>query len=272
MARGTQKKLKQGTISATELLQLHRWNRWLAIIHALEGVAIFLFATAYSVPIIINYVAVNPINSAVAGHAILSPATRQLLNVSIPGLIAIFFIVTAVAHGLLATVYRKRYEAGLAQGTNMIRWVNYAVSAGLMLVLIGVLTGVRDFATLIAIFGFMVVMNALGMITELTSNSLSTNWLAYWSGAIAGLLPWLIIALYLFNATYYGAAHIPTFVYGIYGTMFVCTVGFASNMYLHYKKQGRWASYVYTERGFMIMSLVTQTLLAWQVFVGILRP
>lgn len=272
MARGTPKKAKLGAISSTELLRLRQWNRWLAIVHLLEGVAIFLFGAAYSIPVIINYLAANPINSAVAGHTVLSGATRQLFNISIPGLIAIFFLVTALAHGLLATIYRKRYEAELAKGINMVRWFEYAISAGLMLVLVGLLSGVYDFSTLIALFGFMVVMNLLGLITERTSRDSQPNWLSYWSGAVAGFVPWLIIALYVFNASYYGAAHIPTFVYWIYGTMLICTAGFALNMYLRYKKQGRWENYAYTERCFMILSLVTKTLLAWQIFAGVLRP
>lgn len=272
MAKGTPQKTKQKSISATELLRLHRWNRRLAIVHAIEGVLIFLFAAAYSVPVIINYLAVDPINSSAVGHAVLSAATRQLFNVSIPGLIAIFFLVAALAHGLLATVYRKRYETELSQGINTVRWLEYAMSAGLMVVIIGLLSGVYDFATLIAIFSFMVIMCLLGLVTELTSKASHPNWPAYWSGAVAGFVPWLIMALYVFNATYYGAAHIPAYIYWIYVTMFVCTVGFALNMYLHYKKRGKWANYAYTERCFMVLSLVTKTLLAWQIFVGILRP
>lgn len=272
MAKGTTGTTKQGVISGTEQLRLWRWNRWLAVIHAIEGVVIFIFGAAYSVSVIINYLAIDPINSAVAGHAVLSAATRQLFNVSIPGLIAIFFLVSALAHGLLATVYRKRYETELAQGINTVRWLEYAISSGLMLAVIGLLSGVYDFATLIAIFGFMVIMCLLGLVTELTSKSSHPNWPAYWSGAVAGFVPWLIIGLYVFNATYYGSAHISTYVYWIYGTMFTCTAGFALNMYLHYKKRGSWASYAYTERGFMILSLVTKSLLAWQIFAGILRP
>jgi hypothetical protein len=271
MPRGILNKTKQGTISDTELLQLHRWNRLLAIIHLAEGVGIFLFGAAYSIPVIINYLATDPINSTVAGHTVLSAATRQLFNVSIAGIIAILFLITALAHGLLATAYRKRYEAELTRGLNMVRWLEYAMTSGLMLLLIALLSGVYDLGTLIAIFGFMVIMNLLGLVTELTSKGVQPNWPAYWSGAVAGFVPWLIIALYAFNASYYGLAHIPTFVYWIYGTMFICTAGFALNMYLHYKKQGRWASYTYTERGFMLLSLVTKTLLAWQIFAGVLR-
>lgn len=272
MARGILKKAKQGSISDTELLELHRWNRWLAIIHAAEGVIIFLFGAAYSLPVIINYLAADPINSVIAGHTVLSSATRQLFNVSVPGLIAILFLITALAHGLLATIYRKRYETELKKGVNTVRWLEYAMTAGLMVVLIALFSGVYDLATLIAIFGFMVIMNLLGLVTELTSKGTQPNWPAYWSGAVAGFVPWLIIALYAFNASYYGLAHTPTFVYWIYATMFICTLGFAANMYLHYKKYSRWVSYAYTERDFMILSLVAKTLLAWQIFAGVLRP
>ena len=272
MAKGTTKKTKQVAISDTELLRLHRFNRWFAVIYTVEGVIFFLFAAAYSVPVIINYLAVNPINSAVVGHTVLSAATRPLFNISIPGLITILFLVSALVHGLLATVYRKRYEAELALNVNTVRWLEYAIASGLMLVLIGLLSGVYDFGTLIAIFGFMVVMCLLGLVTELTSRGSQPNWPAYWGSAVAGFIPWLVIGFCIFNSSYYGSAHIPGYIYGIYGTMFVCIVGFAMNMYLHYKKRGKWAKYAYAERCFMLLSLVTKSVLAWQIFAGILRP
>jgi hypothetical protein len=43
-------------------------------------------------------------------------------------------------------------------------------------------------------------------------------------------------------------------------------------MYLQYKKSGKWADYLYGERIYMLLSLVTQTLIAWQIFAGALRP
>jgi hypothetical protein len=272
MARGTHNKVQPGVLSSVELMQLYRWNRWLAIVHVVEGIAIFLFGTAYSVPIIANYLAVNPINSAVDNHTVLSAATRPLFNVSIPGLIAIYFLITALGHSLLTTVYRKRYEVALNRGVNLIRWIEYGVTAGLMLVLVGLMSGVYDLGSLVAIFGFMVIMNLFGLIVELTSKGSRPNWLAYWSGGAAGFVPWLIIALYAFNSSYYGEAHLPIFVYWVYGTMLICMIGFALNMYMHYKKQGKWASYAYTERSFMLLSLVTKSVLAWQIFAGVLRP
>jgi len=35
---------------------------------------------------------------------------------------------------------------------------------------------------------------------------------------------------------------------------------------------GKWKDYLYGERMYIILSLVAKTALAWQVFVGTLRP
>jgi hypothetical protein len=85
-------------------------------------------------------------------------------------------------------------------------------------------------------------------------------------------VPWLVIAGAIMAANIYGSGNIPGFVYGIYVSMFLFFTSFAVNMYLQYKKQGKWASYYYGERGYMVLSLVAKSVLAWQVFAGALRP
>jgi len=43
------------------------------------------------------------------------------------------------------------------------------------------------------------------------------------------------------------------------------------NMFLQYKKVGRWNDYFYWEYGYVALSIVVKTALAWQVFAGKLR-
>jgi hypothetical protein len=43
-------------------------------------------------------------------------------------------------------------------------------------------------------------------------------------------------------------------------------------MILQYKQVGKWKDYLYGEKVYIILSLVAKTLLAWQVFIGTLRP
>lgn len=47
---------------------------------------------------------------------------------------------------------------------------------------------------------------------------------------------------------------------------------FPVNMVLQYKKVGRWKDYLYGERGYIMLSLVAKSLLAWLVFAGTLQP
>jgi hypothetical protein len=41
-------------------------------------------------------------------------------------------------------------------------------------------------------------------------------------------------------------------------------------MYLQYRRVGPWRDYLFGEKGYMILSLVAKSALAWQVFGGTL--
>lgn len=266
------KKIKSSKTNIT-MASLHTWNKWLAVIHAVQGVMILVASTARTFPLTTNYLTVDPMASETAGSQVLALATRNLADVNLAYLIAAFFLASAVAHLLAALWLRKRYEAGLKKGINRIRWFEYAASASLMLVAIAMLTGVGDLSTLLMIFMLSAVMNLLGLAMEVyNQGKAKPNWLAYIIGCVAGIVPWVVLAIYLIGANLYGAGGIPGFVYGIYVSLFILFNGFALNMWLQYKKKGKWANYLYGERMYMILSLTAKTALAWQVFFGTLRP
>jgi hypothetical protein len=254
---------------------LRTWNFWLAGLHALQGVIILILGVTRGFPVTVNYLTKDVLASAVAGpgHMVLSSATRLLFNLNLTLLVAAFFFMSAIAHLVIATVYRSRYEENLKQGINKARWIEYGFSASTMMVAIAMLTGISDIATLLLIFMATMVMNLMGLAMEVyNQKAKQTNWLAYVIGCIAGLVPWVAIGLSLWGAVMYGEGGIPGFVYAIYISMFVLFNSFAINMLLQYRKRGKWASYLYGERMYMILSLVAKTALAWQVFAGALRP
>jgi hypothetical protein len=45
---------------------------------------------------------------------------------------------------------------------------------------------------------------------------------------------------------------------------------FALNLWLQYRRAGRWKSCVFGERAYFMLSLVAKSTLAWQVFAGTL--
>lgn len=251
---------------------LYNWNKWLALIHLLQGALILVLSTTKVFPVFVNFLSVDTLASVSGQMPVLVPAVRQVGDLNLAYLIAAFFFMSAIAHALIATVYRKRYEADLAVGINKARWIEYSLSASTMMVAIGALVGVVSFSSLLMLFALTAVMNLLGLIMEVSNQGhTKVSWLSYNVGCIAGIVPWIVIAQYLLSGYMYGSKA-PTFVYFIFVSMFVLFMSFAVNMFLQYRGKGKWANYLYGERAYMILSLVAKTALAWQVFAGTLRP
>lgn len=251
------------TIATTNL---RRFNYIMAGLHAAQGVAVAALSKNFSLPISGSYLSFDRASQT------LLPATRTLFNLSLPLLIVLFFFLSAFAHFTIATFYNKTYNVNLAKGINKARWIEYALSASVMMVAISLLVGVYDIASLVMIFSLTAIMNLMGLVMEVHNQTTKkTNWLSYWIGCLSGAIPWAVIAFYFWLGADSGSAA-PTFVYWIFVSIFIFFSSFAVNMVLQYKKIGRWSNYLYGERTYIVLSLVAKSLLAWQVFAGTLRP
>jgi len=251
------------TITATSIRKL---NLIAAGLHFAQGLVVLLISKSFSVPITGTYLKFDKITQ----H--LNPTTKTLFNVQLSWLIVAFFFLSAFFHLLIATVYNKRYNLNLGLGINKARWVEYSLSASIMMVAIALLVGIYDAGSLVMIFVLIAIMNLMGLMMEVHNQTTKqTNWLSYYIGCLAGIMPWLIVAFYLWLGAHNGSSA-PTFVYWIFVSIFVFFSCFAINMFLQYKKVGPWKNYLYGERVYIILSLVAKSLLAWQVFAGTLRP
>lgn len=247
-------------------MKLIRLNTIAGILHLIQGSAILVLSRQFSLPISASYLKFDTQSQT------LSSASRVLFDLPLPALVAGFFFLSAAAHFTIATVWRKRYLADLKVGINKARWIEYSISASIMIVAISLLVGIYDAASLIAAFSLVAIMNLCGLVMEIHNQTTKrTNWISYWIGCLAGIIPWAMIALYLVAGASYGSKA-PSFVYWIFVSIFLFFNCFAINMVLQYKKVGKWRDYLYGERAYIILSLVAKSLLAWQVFAGTLRP
>lgn len=245
---------------------LQKFNLIMAALHTVQGLAVLLLSKSFAIPITGNYLQFNQATQ----H--LEPVSKTLFHVQLPMLIALFFFLSAIAHLVVGTVYNKSYNRDLKLGINKARWVEYAMSASIMMVAIGMLVGIYDASSLVMIFALVSIMNLLGLVMEVHNQTTKrTNWLSYNIGCWAGLVPWAVVAFYMWLGAHEGS-RAPTFVYWIFVSIFVFFSCFALNMVLQYKKVGPWKNYLYGERAYIILSLVAKSLLAWQVFAGTLRP
>ena len=136
-----------------------------------------------------------------------------------------------------------------------------------MIVLIAMLTGIADVAALVALFGVNASMILFGWVQERYEDP-GGSLLPFWFGCVAGVVSWIAIGIYLVSPG--SDAEPPGFVYAIYVSLFLFFNVFALNMYLQYRRVGRWRDYLVGESTYVILSLTAKSALAWQVFAGAL--
>jgi Heliorhodopsin len=239
---------------------LRRWNVGVGLLHALQGVAVLALATAFVLPVTATYLEGPP--GSPAG------APTVLFDVSVAWGVALFLFLSAGFHWLVSSpgVFR-RYIAGLEASHNFYRWAEYSLSSSVMIVLIALITGISDIAALIGIFAANAAMIFFGAVQERYERPGGSLW-PFWLGCVVGIAPWLAIGVYLWSPG--SPAEPPAFVYAIFVSLFVFFNIFALNMWLQYRRVGRWTSYVFGERAYFILSLIAKSALAWQVFAGTL--
>ncbi len=251
----------------SKLAGLKRFNVVMGFLHLIQGIFMMLVSNDTTYPIFTNFLNFNTETFS------LFPEPKLLYELRFGPAVAVFLLISAVAHFYLATIGYGRYVKNLKQGMNPVRFYEYALSSSLMIVLIGMLTGLWDLGALILIFGINAMMNLFGIMMEYhNQHTTKTDWTAFIYGSIAGIFPWIVIFVYFIGSVNSGDAKPPAFVYAIIPTLFVFFNIFAINMVLQYKKVGRWKDYLFGERVYIVLSLTSKSVLAWLIFAGTLAP
>ena len=246
---------------------LRRFNLVMGFLHLIQGVFMIVVSNDTTYPIFTNFLSFNTETFS------LSPEPKLIYDLRFGPAVAAFLLISAVAHFYLATIGYGRYVKNLQRGMNPTRFYEYALSSSLMIVLIGMLSGIWDLGAIILIFFLNATMNLFGIMMELHNQTTKrTDWTAFIYGTVAGIVPWVVIVLFFLGSVSSGDAKPPAFVYAINPILFVFFNIFAINMVLQYRKVGRWADYLYGERAYIILSLTSKSVLAWLIFAGTLAP
>lgn len=242
--------------------KLRLFNIIMGAVHLIQVFLVLYLSNNFSLPVTIIKPEYNSITNSI------TPVSETLFSIRVGPLVAMFLFISAAAHILIATVLYYRYVKNLKNHMNPYRWFEYSISASFMIVIIAMLTTIYDLGTLLALFTLTAVMNLMGLMMELHNQTTeNTNWTSYSIGCIAGFVPWVVIFIPLITAE-----SVPDFVIYIFISIAIFFNCFAINMYLQYKKIGKWKNYLHGEKVYIILSLVAKSVLAWQVFAGTLRP
>jgi hypothetical protein len=246
---------------------LRRFNLAMGFLHLVQGILMIVISNATTYPIWTNYLRFD------LASRTLTPNPQPFYDLRFGPAVAIFLLLSAVAHFSLSTFGYKWYVEHLKRKQNPARFYEYALSSSWMIVLISMLVGMWDLGALILIFALNATMNLFGIMMEYhNEGKAKVNWTSFIYGCFAGIVPWIVIMLYFLGAINSAGAKPPDFVYAIIPTIFVFFNIFALNMFLQYKKVGRWKDYLFGERVYIILSLAAKTTLAWMIFSGTLAP
>jgi hypothetical protein len=249
----------------TQLRKLRRLNVIAGVAHLVQLVLILVLANDFALPVTAAYLAGPP------GTPTSEPVV--LVDIPVAAGVALFFALSALFHFLVASpLFYRRYAAGLVAQHNYFRWVEYSLSSSVMIVLIAQIVGISDVAALIAIFGVNASMILFGWLQEKYETPGEGGWLPFIFGCIAGIVPWIIIVIFVIAPGSTSDVATPGFVYGIIVSLFIFFNIFALVQWLQYKRVGKWADYLRGERTYIVLSLVAKSALAWQIFAGTLIP
>ncbi|MER7459960.1 heliorhodopsin HeR [Micromonospora sp. NPDC126480] len=241
--------------------RLRAINVLVGLLLAVEGIWMWVASSDLSLPVTASYLTADPVT--------LRDATlpEVAFRIAVGPAVAVFLLLAALDHFVTAAPGVHRwYERNLDRRTNYARWIEYSVSASIMIVLIGLFVGIRDLAAVIGIFAANTAMILFGLLMERQQTPGRADWSAFWFGTLVGLAPWLAIAVYVAQPP-----EIPGFVWAIIIVQLLLFASFAVNMALQYAQRGRWRDYRYGEVSYIVLSLAAKSALAWLIYVNVLR-
>lgn len=243
----------------------YRGLRWLnlavGLLLAVEGGYLLAASNDLALPVTASFLTADPVT--------LRDGTlpETVFRIAIGPAVAVFLLLAALDHFIVAAPGVHRwYERHLDRRSNYARWIEYSISASLMIVLIGFFVGIRDLAAVLGIFAANTAMILFGLLFERQQTPGRADWSAFWYGTLIGLAPWVAIAIYITQPP-----EVPGFVYAISVVQFLLFAGFAVNMALQYTQVGRWRDYRYGEISYILLSLTAKSALAWLIFANVLR-
>jgi hypothetical protein len=250
-------------VNSERLANVRNWNVSLAILHLGQALAVLLLTNDFAIKVLSSFPAGPPGTEGLV--------TSTLFEVRIGWIIAAFLALAGIDHLLTSTFARKTYENDLKNGINRFRWAEYSISASLMVAVISMYWGILTLAALIAVVGANIAMILFGWLQEKMNppGRSSTTMMPFWFGTLAGITPWLAMSV---NISQIPLDEAPDGLFLIMIVQAIFFFGFGLNQWLQYRVIGKWKSYMFGEKTYLILSLGAKSLLAWQIFAVSLIP
>ena len=245
---------------------LRKLNLLAALLHAAHAVALLIIAKPLYAPVVVSYIGANDTSKA------LQTATHHWFDVNLVWVIAGMLLFTALMRLASATRKRDMYEGDLKKSVNRARWVEWGLASSAGGFVIASLLGVVDATTFLLLIGLTVVWAGASYANEVrVAANKRFSKLHFWLVLKSGALIWLALGVQ-FAASYVLAPRMaPVYAFTIYGTGLLLAIAELRNGYLHSRKQFKAGEYLAVERNYILIMMILQTAITWQIYAGYLR-
>lgn len=145
-----------------------KFNNVLAVLHIVAAATVYFLLRDVSAPVYLDFNMSDTklIESTVPGE--LFTYELQTINspVSMLQATVTFYLFTAAAHIFYANIWSTGYLKAIDERHNPLRWVEYGVSATIMVYIVSLLSGVKDFSAIIPIIGANAATMYTGYVAE----------------------------------------------------------------------------------------------------------
>jgi hypothetical protein len=254
------------------LSNIHKLNILLAILYLTQIIILVFVGHSNTVSITTNYLTSDQLLSLGNIKPVVATAIHHIYDVNLLYLIAILLIFSLCMRLVLLTTYRPDYEQSLKGAVHKARWVEYAVSTSLIMLVVTVLSGVYDVTTLIIMIVSIIFAGVLATAMELYHQANSKFHRSLFSLFIAtSLIPWVVILIYEFGTHLLGNTGTAGYLYGLYASVAILSIVKFVYLYFEHMKVKMWANALYAEVAWTVVGFVMVSLVTWQVFAGALH-
>lgn len=212
---------------------LQKWNVSMCVFHALFGiVALALGKRDLRVPLYGSSLGLEVLPNKTQGWAYEPETPTRVGWLYLTILVASFSLLSAFAHLGNSLLWKKHYIRALQSGYAPFRWLEYCMSASVMVLILGYISGSVFQHTMILLFGLTMITMMFGHLHEVICRPKSQDeWAepnvlwrlqAHLLGYVPQLFAWGIVVYNFLDAatasttdSFGETRGMPTFVYGI---------------------------------------------------------
>lgn len=185
----------------------------------------------------------------------------------------LFQLIAALTDVVKQPICGYRYSEMIPKSTNPLRFIEYGISASVMLVAIALLNGITDINLVVSIAVLTCACQLCGLVVEYTKD-IVLKWLLHFTGWLQFACAYGIIFSAFFKSIENSPedAGPPNFVYIIVVALFLLysSFGFVQLVELCYLSCDKRINPYSKEVSYVILSLIAKSLLGWMIFSNVL--